>query len=232
LPQFSNPFVAYLNRYTTVTSEHEVAFDEYVTQAQPPSGDVLRLKTRTEEFVTDHVKQEHPASIILTGNAGDGKPYLCRQIIKAFRDITLDSWGDDPELSIPKGAQLLRVVKDLSEVGSSKGLDILCDLAATINDSSNPTVFLIAANEGRLRDLLPKGSLEELYQIVNHQLLHGPELADRRLIVLNLNQVTTSTYVVPTLEWMTDPEHWNACAGCIAFNDCPIRFNATRLKPR
>ncbi len=73
-----------LNRSTTVTSEHEAAFDEFVTQTRPPSGDVLRLKTRTEEFVSNHFEQENPASIILTGNAGDGKTYLCRQIIRVF----------------------------------------------------------------------------------------------------------------------------------------------------
>jgi len=230
LTQFSNLFVAYLNRYTTVTSEHEAAFDEFVTQAQPPSGEVLGLKTRTEEFVSNHFKQEHPASIILTGNAGDGKTYLCRQIIRVFTDKSLDSWGNDPELSIPKGKQMLRVVKDLSEVGSEKGIGILHDLATAVKEESNSTVFLVAANEGRLRDLLTKGKFDELYQAVDHQLVDGPKLDNKHLIVLNLNEVTTSTYVVPTLEWMTDPKHWRACEGCIAFHDCPIRFNAKRLK--
>jgi hypothetical protein len=230
LIQFSNPFVAYLNRYSTVTSEHEAAFDEFVTKAKPPSGDVLRLKTKTEEFVGNHFKQAHPASIILTGNAGDGKTYLCRQIVRAFTGEPLDSWGDNPELSIPKGAQMLRVVKDLSEVSSEKGSALLRNLAAAINDESIATVFLIAANEGRLRDLLTREGLGELYQIVDHQLLHGPDLENSRLIVLNLNEVTTSTYVIPTLEWITNSEHWKACEGCIAFDDCPIRFNAIRLK--
>jgi hypothetical protein len=230
LSQSANPFVSYLNRYTTVTSEHEAAFDEFVTQTRSPSGDVLRLKTRTEEFVSNHFEQKNPASIILTGNAGDGKTYLCRQIIRVFTGKSLDSWGNNPELSIPKDAQMLRVVKDLSEVGREKGLGILYDLAKVVKEESKSTVFLIAANEGRLRDLLTKGELDELYQAVNQQLLYGPELDNRHLIILNLNEVTTSTYIVPSLEWMTEPENWRACEGCIAFHDCPIRFNAMRLK--
>jgi DNA replication protein DnaC len=75
-----NPFVPYLNRYTTVSSEHEAAFDEFITQAQPPSGEMLRLDTKIETFLSAVFSRERPTSIILTGNAGDGKTYLCRQI--------------------------------------------------------------------------------------------------------------------------------------------------------
>ena len=47
-----NPFIPYLNRYTTASPDHEAAFDEFITQAPPPSGDPLRLETRTERFLT------------------------------------------------------------------------------------------------------------------------------------------------------------------------------------
>lgn len=47
----TNPFIPYLNRYTTVSPDHEAAFDEFVTQTPPPSGEMLRLETRTEQFV-------------------------------------------------------------------------------------------------------------------------------------------------------------------------------------
>jgi hypothetical protein len=52
MSQKANPFVIYLNRYTTVSSDHEAAFDEFITQAKPP-GEPLRLetKTETEKFV-------------------------------------------------------------------------------------------------------------------------------------------------------------------------------------
>jgi len=43
-----NSFTSHLNRYTTVSPEHEAAFDEFIMQAAPPSGAVLRLETKTE----------------------------------------------------------------------------------------------------------------------------------------------------------------------------------------
>ncbi len=33
----NNPFIPYLNRYTTASPEHQAAFDEFITQAPPPS---------------------------------------------------------------------------------------------------------------------------------------------------------------------------------------------------
>ena len=61
----ANPFVNYLNRYTTFSPEHEAAFDEFIVQLPPPSGKPLRLETRTEQFVTTRIHREFPPSIIL-----------------------------------------------------------------------------------------------------------------------------------------------------------------------
>jgi len=49
----TNPFVTYLNRYTTASPDHEAAFDEFIGQTPPPGGAPLRLETRTEAFVRD-----------------------------------------------------------------------------------------------------------------------------------------------------------------------------------
>lgn len=87
-----NPFVTYLNRYTTASPDHEAAFDEFIGQASPPEGEPLRLETRTEQFVRSRFAREHPPSIILTGNAGDGKTYLCRQIVSAFTGQPVIEW--------------------------------------------------------------------------------------------------------------------------------------------
>jgi len=36
-----NPFVPYLNRYTTASPDHQAAFDEFIGQAPPPGGALL-----------------------------------------------------------------------------------------------------------------------------------------------------------------------------------------------
>lgn len=225
----TNSFVSYLNRYTTISPDHEAAFDEFITYVPLPSGEPLRLETKTEQFVRSCFNRERPPSIILTGNAGDGKTYLCRQIIEAFADQPVVDWTDRLEWPVERDGLTLRVVKDLSEMAEDTAAEILWELALDQLEAQPQYVFLIAANEGRLRAVLQRERLEELYQEVDRQLQHGPELRNERIVVLNLNQVTTSTYVAPTLEWLTDPVHWKGCADCPAVAACPIRFNATRL---
>ena len=228
MPQFGNPFVAYLNRYTTVSPEHEAAFDEFIMQALPPSGEPLRLKTKTEQFLRTYVNREAPPSIILTGNAGDGKTYLCRQIIEAFIGQPITDWSDRVDWPIEIGDFTLRIIKDLSEIDENAGIDVMLELAVNINEKRPKSVFLIAANEGRLRALLRDDLLDELYKDVDTQLREGPDLR-KNIVVLNLNRALTSPYVTQVLSWMTESTRWSDCQGCPAFSKCPIRFNVARL---
>ncbi len=225
----TNPFVTYLNRYTTASPDHEAAFDEFIGQTPPPGGAPLRLETRTEAFVRDCFARPRPPSIILTGNAGDGKTYLCRQIVAAFTGQVAVDWADHLDWPIEGNGITLRVVKDFSEMTEEAGARILSDLDTGWKAENSRTVFLIAANEGRLRAVLHQERLENLYREIDRQLREGPDLSNDRLIVLNLNQVTTSTYVPPALAWLTDLARWEACAACPAREACPIYFNARRL---
>jgi hypothetical protein len=224
-----NPFVPYLNRYTTASPDHEAAFDEFIGQTPPPGGAPLRLETRTEAFVRDCFARPRPPSVILTGNAGDGKTYLCRQIVAAFTGQAVVDWADRLDWPIERNGVTLRVVKDLSEMAEEAGANLLWELALDQLEAQPRFVFLIAANEGRLRAVLQRERLEDLYREIDRQLREGPDLGNDRLIVLNLNQVTTSTYVPPALAWLTDPARWEACAACPAREACPIYFNASRL---
>jgi len=230
MPVFApDSFVSYLNRYTTASPEHEAAFDEFISQTAPPSGVRLRLETKTEQFVRSQFQRERPPSIILTGNAGDGKTYLCRQIIESFTGQPVADWGDHTDWPIKHDKLTLRVVKDLSEMGSEAGVSVLRDLAIELAKEQPATVFLIAANEGRLRDLLGREGLSDLRQRVEAQLARGPDLDGSVLIMLNLNRVTTSSYVLPALRWLTDNAHWRDCAGCPTLTACPTHFNRDRL---
>lgn len=223
-----NPFAAYLNRYTTVSSEHEAAFDEFITQSQPPSGEILRLNTKIEVFLRELFDKERPTSVILTGNAGDGKTYLCRQIATKLNDGHIpQNWDRETHWVLERSSYKLIVIKDLSEMGETNGAKLLKGLAKQYQGEK--FIFLVAANEGRLRAVLAKEGLRELENEVGTQLRDGPDLNNQHLIVFNLNQITTSTFVPQALTWLTDSQHWQACAGCPAFNACPIRFNAERL---
>ncbi len=224
-----NEFVAYLNRYTTVSPEQEAAFDEFSSQSDPPSGKKLQLQTKVESFIRDRFSTPNPPSIILTGNAGDGKTYLCRQVIETFAEQNVADWTDHTDWRIERAGVTMRVVKDLSEVSEESGGEILRDLDGNLKSEGQPQVFMIAANEGRLRSVLESNGLRELNDRIDRQLREGPDTENDRLIVFNLNKATTSTYVAQALRWITDPVHWSGCGGCAALDGCPIRFNVEKL---
>jgi hypothetical protein len=231
----SNPFVDYLTRYTTASPDHEAAFDEFLAQAAPPAGGPLRLNTRVEAFLRACFERPDPPSVILTGNAGDGKTYLCRQIVAAFSGQTFDNWEAFAEQTVERGGVHLHVVKDLSELGETQGAQVLQGLAAALANPLANSRYLIAANEGRLRYLLRPGqsqdqALDALYQWVDHQLRDGPEVDSPQLVVINLTKVTTSSFVLEALRWMTQPAHWDNCQACPVGEHCPLHLNALRLR--
>ena len=224
----TNPFVDNLSRYTTASPDHEAAFDEFLAQAPPPVGGPLRLETKVEAFLRGCFARPDPPSVILTGNAGDGKTYLCRQILAAF-GAPLENWETLAERPVERDGLRLHVVKDLSELGEERGAEVLRGLAATMHGDSSDR-YLIAANEGRLRYLLGRADVPALRDRVDGQLKNGPNLGSHELIVINLTAVTTSTFVPAALRWMTADEHWAACATCPARGRCPLLHNASRLR--
>ncbi len=226
----SNPFVDYLNRYITASPDHEAAFDEFLSQVEPPSGEPLRLKTRVEGYLRARFARADTPSIILTGNAGDGKTYLCRQIVNAYTGEMVTNWEQLGDRPLERGDQRLVVVKDLSELGDSRGIEVLRGLALSLAGATSDR-YLIAANEGRLRYLLSTDTaLKDLYSKVDEQLQRGSHSDAQDLVVINLNNVTTSTFVPKALEWMTNDSHWVACQPCAIVQRCPVRHNVQALQ--
>jgi len=229
MPLVSNSFVDYLTRYTTASPDHEAAFDEFLAQAPPPAGGPLRLNTRVETFLRACFERADPPSVILTGNAGDGKTYLCRQIVAAFTGRSVEDWEEFAEQPVARDGKRLHVIKDLSELGDERGIAVLRDLVASIGGSTDR--YLVAANEGRLRALLSDDpQLRPLYETIDRQLRHGADSGSARLVVINLTAVTTSSFVPAALRWMTEDQHWEACAPCPIRGRCPLRHNALRVR--
>ncbi len=224
-----NPFVDYLNKYTTASPDHEAAFDEFVAHTPPPPGGPLRFQTKVEKFLRIRFAESRPPSIILTGNAGDGKTFLCRQIIQIFTARHIDDWEELVEKPLERHGIRLYVIKDLSELSEEEGRSVLNRLEQTLNSESSDR-YLIAANEGRLRDLLTRVQTPKLTESIKTQLQYGIESGSTSLVVIDLTKVTTSAFVPETLRWMTSNIHWQVCTDCPIIERCPLHYNVRTLR--
>ena len=224
----SGSFVEYLSRFYTGTAAHEGVFDEYNLQ-ETGFESSLHVATTVESKVMELFQAPVPKSVILTGNAGDGKTRLARAVIEYLTGKRLESWGDGGEpFTVHLPAYTLKVVKDLSDYTREKAAQILTDAFRAFSADDSSIVYLIAANEGKLRDSLPDDPT--IQDAVQKQLEGGPDLDDSRgPLVFNLNLERNSRYVTDLLKALTNEALWVGCYECSGVDRCPISFNRKRL---
>ncbi|HEY3366812.1 MAG TPA: hypothetical protein VGK74_17305 [Symbiobacteriaceae bacterium] len=222
-----NRFVEYLTRFYTGSATHAGVFDEYNMQNREYDG-LLHACTDVERDVLGLFRHPVPPTVILTGNAGDGKTRIAREVIESLSKQALTDWGDTGkpyQLEMPQ--YILRVVQDLSDYGKSAAEGVLGGIGGSAEESGKPLVYLVAANEGKLRDSMPESFRFE--EEIKEQIKHGRNLQNRSVVAFNLNLERTSLFVTPMLRQMTAPELWSECASCHGCSRCPIRLNAERM---
>jgi len=233
---YHNPFVSLLSSYNTTGANHAQAYEEYQLNLSNP----LDIETKAQKYLLELFSKEtlragKTKSVILTGNAGDGKTRLCRLVWQQLRnDDSFSTAGkslEDSVIDLTKECGVrVKIIKDLSDWNVSLGTEILKQMVQGQDADGIRTVFLIAANEGRLRSALQAApELLGLRKEVEDALAGTPNA--NGTIVLNLNQVSTSAFILQLINKMTTDEQWEKCERCPAINYCPIKWNRDQLKP-
>ena len=221
-----NSFVQYLDQFNVLSPNHAKIYDEY-TQ----STDQYRfaIDTNIERFLLT-LFNEDPRSVIMTGNAGDGKTRLCRTIYERITGQQLLQWPDSGILEASFNKGTLRIVKDLSELTDAvifQELQLLQQMIA--EEHENRLYYLIAANEGKLTKFLSQHhELLTLSQMVNKRFLDHRS-NDEQLHLVNLQDITSSIYAARIMEEWNREENWVACENCSRKRNCVIQLNHRRL---
>lgn len=178
-------------------------------------------------------------SVILTGTAGDGKTFYCREVWQAFGGSNSDWELAGKVKSLYIGDKQLFIIKDLSEL--SKGdHGIVDNIVEDILNPSNGNIFLIAANDGQLIEVLRQaGSSQNVCTIKD--CIEDLLLKDKRenpnfhLLLYNLSRTSAARIFPRILEAVSGHEGWEDCKQCI-YRDvtdlekrCPIWENKKRL---
>ncbi len=154
----------------------------------------IALPAQFLDELSDNFLKSSPDSYLLTGTAGDGKTYHCRELFVRLGGSE-DVWnGGDPIQTLKLSSGLEAVfVKDLSELQAETSEVLLNDLAIDITKSDAKRVYVIAANHGQLLEKLktPSPSLERLRlaaTVESMMVTERPAEADLKLQLRDLSR--------------------------------------------
>jgi hypothetical protein len=205
-------------RFIRLLYRNETAFADHVVVGRLRE---LNIKTNLDDVVRKVVRAG--GSIVITGNAGDGKTHAIRLMEKELKDAD--------------------VVTDASELS----YQVILQRWQTARDSKRP--FCIAINEGPLVDLVRQyrashpwleGVREQLLKLVSYQPLEqdfdedGENFkavpGDTVIIDLSHRQVLSDQLVGSMISKLTDDTWYESCASCPASRECAVTYNRRMLR--
>jgi len=196
----------------------------------------IAFETEYLNELLDNFRSASPKSVILTGTAGDGKTYYCREIWEAFGGSAED-WQNDSKIQrLILGDRQLIVIKDLSELTLEEKQSLLPQIATAILGKDTSKVYLIAANDGQLVEAWTEAAqVEELEPVRKaiEDLLVGDlrELHGFQVKLYNLSRQSAAVLFPRILEAVLEHPGWGDCNQCAYQNQgCPIWQNKQRLE--
>lgn len=247
-------WIKFLRGYGPVP-RNENMYDEFIRRsAQRLRVTPLDFPHPARDAVVEAICNPMPMSVVLTGTAGDGKTYLCRQIWDAIGADPAAWQTKSPYLTAALGkahdesSRTLHVIRDLSAWAPQRGKawddsreDVLQRFSASLfSKQTGGDVFLVAGNDGQLTEswhrlrrtevvVRAQGVLETLL-VDDAQSLDGVALR-----FFNLSRLSSADLLDRALASFLNDPGWTACreldAGPGEFfgRDCPIRHNVELL---
>ncbi|WP_202077566.1 hypothetical protein [Caldalkalibacillus salinus] len=198
----------------------------------------IRIDMEYLDELVDNFKGENPYSVILTGTAGDGKTYYCREVWKKLGgDAAIWAENNKIEKLVVNDYNVI-FIKDLSELLEEER-EILSTMADSIMGIENKTVFLVAANDGQLLEtwkmLKPTYNIIDTKRCIEDLLVDGKkEQSGFWLKLYNLSKTNSATLLPKIIEEVLNNPGWEECKSCPLNskdeNVCPIIENKKRLK--
>jgi hypothetical protein len=219
-------------------------YDERIERSRQRAGvePGIRLPAPTVDEALEVLRGDRPASVVLTGTAGDGKTYQCRQIwMKLGGEPGLWDRGDPKTpgvLELSVGKRRLLVVKDLSELNADASRDFFESIFASLAAEERPTLFMMAANVGQLHDEWQRAlavfskeypEAKACWQNIEGQLFGETVRDASQVVVFDLSRGRSEKMVAEVLDQVLGHTAWAGCDSCELLltekGPCPIRAN-------
>lgn len=229
-----NPWVKFLRNYGPIPTNDNM-YDESIQRAlrrrkiQP-----LRLPAQYLDELVENFASTTPLSEILTGTAGDGKTYHCRETWLKLGGQE-EAWLKGEKVQRHRlNSRELVVIKDLSELRADESAELLRQMALDVSDDKSGRVYLVAANHGQLLEKLKIASanpaVARMGKVVEELLVTGKKSdAGIHLRLRDLSRAPATTILGKIIEQVTQHPGWEGCGSCSAKGMCPISENRRRL---
>ncbi|SDD08266.1 hypothetical protein SAMN05216337_1007131 [Bradyrhizobium brasilense] len=234
----TNRWVKFLRNYGPIPTNDNM-YDETIQRALGRLKiEPLVLPAQFLDAILDNFRSEDPQTEILTGTAGDGKTYHCREVWTALGGPGTE-WNRGAKIqSLVVGSREFIVIKDLSELKAEESASILEQMAADVTDPKPSRIYLIAANHGQLLEKLKLApqteALKAVTKAIENLLVAGTNPDPSvRLNLRDLSQAPASEMIGLIVEKMMSHPGWSECDSCPLRDDknaCPIMENRRRLQ--
>src|SRR5580704_16280113 len=231
-------WIRFLRNYGPIPTNDNM-YDESIQRAlRRHRIEPLVLPAQFLQDLLTNFRSDAPVSEVLTGTAGDGKTYHCREAWLALGGSDAE-WNTGRKVqTLALGERQLVVVKDLSELRAEESASLLAAMAMDVCNPRPERVYLIAANHGQLLEKLkaaPRSpALQAMMGAVEELLVTGqnPDTSVR-LNLKDLSQAPAAAMIRAVIAAVTQHPAWEECDGCPVRNGgqtCPIWENRSRLQ--
>lgn len=217
-------FTQYLNSLSNVSAGNENATAE--AQMANELFDRILVPNPIVDFIFNQIFNEK-YSVILTGNAGDGKTTIAMQVLeKAIgKRLQLKPISDIKEKN-------LIVIKDMSEL---KEEDRLRRLSESFYRQSNK--YLIISNTGTLLESFKKLSLTDPSfdesELLQAMAAEAPQkILKHRFMLVNIGNINSIQTACDVFVRMLNEDNWNKCRQCQLKGECPLLANVKLLQAK
>jgi hypothetical protein len=214
-------------------------YDEAIQRSiQRKRMEPIKIEPEYLPSLLENFNSSYPKTIILTGTAGDGKTFYCREVWNALGG-SKEVWDNGNTIkSLELREKKIFFIKDLSEI-SEDDRYIINELANSIKNIGN-SVYLVAANDGQLVEAWKKANytydVAEVTEIIEDLLVNEKEEhPDYNLQLINLSRTNSARTFQKVVNSVVDHPGWNECDNCThkeGTDDfkCPIWENRRRLQ--
>lgn len=232
-----NEFVDFINQFYSQHLSQSAGYAEL--SEEKLEGISLKVDNLIDDVVNGKVY-----TIILTGNAGDGKTFVCNQV---YKRLTGSSFPNETILQgKSKNGNSLNIVKDASEVPEEELELFLMEMEKNLSNEEdrNHTIYILAGNEGKLSEVFDKFNLPSLQillgkalwpyyedEVDNNEELNL-ESASAKVLNFNWRDLTEANAFKSIIKaFVRDEIKWESvCNKCEDSNDCPIYLNVQFLR--